>query len=554
MGVNGGHCLTPTECIYDDLTVRTWTVTDACGNSSSHYNQSIIVRDLTPPEWTTLPGDLDRIVPVGDAEALAVAQALIPLATDNCEPSLVPLKTAGSFVPCAECPESGTYTNTWTVSDFCGNSQAVTYTQVITVSDYFGVSGTVNYHNNLNTPMDLLDVTLYKGGNILASTSTDATGNYSFSNLLEGTYSIDFSTSKQSGGINSSDAGMVNYWWTHLSPIEHVRWDAGNFISGDNFINASDAAAIQGYFVYGNPQPSTGYWTFFRQQQISNLNPPVTTNNFVVCGDNLSQDFYGLCVGDFNRSFVPSTGSRGSDMISSLSLISSGTIRISNDAMVELAVEVTENITVGAISLVLEVPSDLVSVEDVYFGKEPGTEGMLNWNLEGNELRIGWNTASPVELSAFSTLFTLMLRTSEDFTVGKSVAILLADDPLNELADAQYNAIENSVLQALTITGYATGIGEGTAVEALNLVCQPNPFNNSTMLEYTLPYSGEVMLRIVNKYGSSVATYVDSYQEKGKYIIRLDGSNLNPGVYTVSLILQGKKDAKMKNIKIVRGL
>ncbi|MBT8296222.1 MAG: T9SS type A sorting domain-containing protein, partial [Gramella sp.] len=40
----------------------------------------------------------------------------------------------GDFVPSTECPQAGTYTNTWTVTDDCGNESAV-YTQVITIED-----------------------------------------------------------------------------------------------------------------------------------------------------------------------------------------------------------------------------------------------------------------------------------------------------------------------------------------------------------------------------------------------------------------------------------
>src|SRR5690606_40655035 len=44
------------------------------------------------------------------------------------------VKVTGSFVPDATCPEAGTYTNTWTVTDNCGNVSVV-YTQTITIID-----------------------------------------------------------------------------------------------------------------------------------------------------------------------------------------------------------------------------------------------------------------------------------------------------------------------------------------------------------------------------------------------------------------------------------
>ena len=52
------------------------------------------------------------------------------IAMEMCQ---ISLRTPGAFVPGA-CPEAGTYTNTWTVTDACGNVSAA-YSQVITIID-----------------------------------------------------------------------------------------------------------------------------------------------------------------------------------------------------------------------------------------------------------------------------------------------------------------------------------------------------------------------------------------------------------------------------------
>ncbi len=64
---------------------NTWTVSDDCGNAVRVYTQTITVTDNTTPTWTTAAGNLDRTLECSDATGLTAAQALSPVATDNCD-------------------------------------------------------------------------------------------------------------------------------------------------------------------------------------------------------------------------------------------------------------------------------------------------------------------------------------------------------------------------------------------------------------------------------------------------------------------------------------
>jgi len=46
---------------------------------------------------------------------------------------------------------------------------------------------------------------------------------------------------------------------------------------------------------------------------------------------------------------------------------------------------------------------------------------------------------------------------------------------------------------------------------------------------------------------------VNGYQDNGKYMVRVEGISLDPGVYTVALHLRAGGDLKMKTLKIIRG-
>ncbi len=63
----------------------------------------------------------------------------------------------------------------------------------------------------------------------------------------------------------------------------------------------------------------------------------------------------------------------------------------------------------------------------------------------------------------------------------------------------------------------------------------PNPFNPSTVINYSIPKSQMVMLKIYNILGQEVATLVNQEQVAGNYKVTFDASRLSSGVYFYSI-------------------
>ncbi|WP_289661433.1 gliding motility-associated C-terminal domain-containing protein [Flavobacterium panacagri] len=126
---------TPGNCAGSYTVTRTWTAKDACGNISLPVSQTINVQDNSAPTWTTLAGALDKTIKCSDTAALTNAQTLFPTASDTCDTDVANIvKVSGQFIASTGCSNTGTYTNTWTVTDDCGNVSD-TFTQVITIQD-----------------------------------------------------------------------------------------------------------------------------------------------------------------------------------------------------------------------------------------------------------------------------------------------------------------------------------------------------------------------------------------------------------------------------------
>ena len=59
----------------------------------------------------------------------------------------------------------------------------------------------------------------------------------------------------------------------------------------------------------------------------------------------------------------------------------------------------------------------------------------------------------------------------------------------------------------------------------------PNPFNPSTMIEYTIANAGFVKMKVYDVLGKEVATLVNQKQNPGSYNVLFDASKLSSGVY-----------------------
>ncbi|WP_284652630.1 HYR-like domain-containing protein, partial [Flavobacterium terrisoli] len=135
-------CLTPASaCASNNIIVRTWTVTDECGNAAS-ATQTITIQDITAPVIATLPGTSTINCPA----APEFAQATV---TDNCDAN--PSLTFADVTTNGACAGSYSVTRTWTATDACGNT--ATASQTINVQDISApVIATLPATSTINCP------------------------------------------------------------------------------------------------------------------------------------------------------------------------------------------------------------------------------------------------------------------------------------------------------------------------------------------------------------------------------------------------------------------
>ena len=139
-------------CGITKTITRTWTATDACGNSVSE-DQTITVQDTTAPTFT-VPADITVECDV-DVNDLTLTGDVTDEA-DNCSTNLD--ATFTDSVADGNCANESVITRTWSLTDECDNT--TTLVQTITVQDTTAPTFTVPADITVECDVDVNDLTL----------------------------------------------------------------------------------------------------------------------------------------------------------------------------------------------------------------------------------------------------------------------------------------------------------------------------------------------------------------------------------------------------------
>lgn len=522
-------------------TVVALTASDACGKTATSSFTVTVVDNQAPVITTCAPAQL-AVVTTECGVAMPDFTHSIT-ATDNCGvTSVTQIPAIGTIMPYQAEP----YVVTIKATDDAGLFASCTSSFTVQKAS---ISGILKYHkptgiddvSNADVALNNVDVSLYRSNNrtSIATVTTGSDGSYSFGNLCAGEYAIQITRNdKGVGGINATDAARVNKWSVSGGSIEYVKFLAGD-VDGNLFINNNDPQMIQAYFVNNNIKPnpapfSRRPWSYWKKgvKISSTENTKPGYFNVTVSGANVTDfNLYGMVTGDFNGSFIPDPTKAATW---SLELNNNSMVNAGSSQEIELPLRAASAMQVGAVSMILNIPSGLVTVQDV---KVNGSTDPVTWAVNGNELRIGWYSSTPVDVAENGKLIALKLKTTSAFTTGQTMDIALKFDPLNELADGNYDVIEGANLLVAQVANSVTSVLNPSDSKSLSLRNYPNPFKGLTTVDYKLPIQGKVNITVYNQLGQQVQTLIDATQNAGEYSIRMDGTNLMPGIYIAKLRL-----------------
>jgi hypothetical protein len=100
-------------------------------------------------------------------------------------------------------------------------------------------------------------------------------------------------------------------------------------------------------------------------------------------------------------------------------------------------------------------------------------------------------------------------------------------------------------------TGDVTSVGSNSDVTPVDYTLSqnyPNPFNPSTTINFTIPNSELVTLKIFNILGNEIATLINQNLPAGVYQYNFDAQNLASGIYLYELKTGNYKEIKKMNL------
>jgi len=420
-------------------------------------------------------------------------------------------------------PEETTTYTLLSVNDANCSNNDIDDQATVNVTPLINISGKVVYNNEHNIGLVGIDVQLngyVNGTQVTFETETDNEGNYEF-NVQNGTYTVTASENyiypTWNSAANATDALLAAKYGIGIvseetGPLTDFQVEIGNVNDNMN-LNSTDALMIIMRWMGEINEFPTGDWAFETKTVIA--------ENSDIVVENLN----AACYGDIDASYYTAAAKKAERNIS---LINSGVLEVQSSTF-EMPIKATENMELGAVTLVIEYPNDIVEVKSV----NSKLEG-LRYNVIDNKIHVAWYNTNSANIKANEDLISLeLLRINEG-----NISLNISNE--SEFANADAKVLKNKVLTTPSI--------ELSTVKGLEFSISnyPNPFISETTIEYTLTEDAKVQLTVYDITGKEIVKLVNENQAKGVHTQEFDANELSNGMYLYEIKVKSENSEYRK--------
>jgi len=381
---------------------------------------------------------------------------------------------------------------------------------VITIGALTGhmVTGLVSYPNAGNTPLNGVQLNLYNNlGAVIASTTTNQTGNYSFNGITDGIYFIGAATNKAWGGVTASDVLLYKKHIANISPLYGIFLAAGD-VNVSGTLTAADVLLIRKRIAYIVNSFTSGDWLF---------NPLIV----IVNGNNVDQSFNGLTYGDANGSYQPVSIKNTNVNIPKEGRIAIGSVE-TGIGQLQVPVYAGSMTNLGSFQFTIRYDAKTLTFKDIT-SVHPGLESVLVGTPEPGILTFVWaadeNGLNFTNEELFSLMFISNATTDSDLT--------FSDTPTAfEFGDFDGNVF--------TPAFKAGSVGKNTGMIEEEFTVYPNPSHGLVTISSNRNDTGMIDVKVTDQVGKTVFVQSEiKISANGRHTFDL--SQLTQGIYFLTI-------------------
>ena len=389
------------------------------------------------------------------------------------------------------------------------------------------MNGSIKYANTGANPIKNASLTIKNyAGTTIASTTSNTSGNYSFTAFPSGYYKLSVEPAAAWGGVNSSDALLILNHFAMLTNLTGMNLAAAD-VNASNTINGTDALFVMKRYA--------GMISSFPSGNYLHHSDTVYTN-----GNQITNNLKMICYGDVNASYEPAKKSSGS-----LGLINEGNLILSSNTEFDLPVKIKTGMNLGAISLGFYYPQNYIEVLGIEMNSNTSNNGV--WHAENGLFRMGWCDLSALNLQDNDVFVTLKLKTKDISMLNTDITLSLYEEC--ELADNWATANDLAVISVPGISNIAQNVPTHTNTSVLSVF--PNPVRGKSTISFNLDINENIKITLCDIMGRQISTIASGVYTSGNHNIELNSSGLKPGVYMLTITREHNEKVYSDTYKMI---
>jgi hypothetical protein len=384
------------------------------------------------------------------------------------------------------------------------------------VATTHAITGKVTYPNTANSPLSNLTLTLKNNsGSVVGTTTTNATGDYTFPTLPDGVYTIEPTTILPWTSVTATDVLLFRKHIANITPLTGIYLASGD-VNGSGSLTASDVLLIRKRIASVISSFSVGDWLF-------------NTAPINLIGNDITNNFNGILYGDANASFT-TKGEKSVIANPSSSVVSIETVNpATSDVTVPVHASDVQNL--GSFQFTIQYdPSKLAfsnatdwyqGIDDVTMGAPKAGQLTFVWAAETNGIDI-----------AEGILTNLHFKSIANDVSG--VSFVNTPTPV-EFSDFNGTVFTPSLKDGLIDA--TTGI---SVTESSDISIYPNPGKGVFKVTYNQPVNEPIKVKVVNALGKTV------FEENNitNAVFNINLSQLSQGAYYLKIENNNKQFIK----------